>query len=232
MIIALINMQQIVHELPQGRLSIRITQSSRSGGTNTDQIIGSHHDDWVKFSARFSFLRRSDGKLYESLLNNSQIQKLHPILNISQIIGTLDLLPSESSFLHTETKLCLCVVWTKQNQVNESKKEIQGHKIMVKIPEKICQPEPETNQQIIELIHLLAFYKQHIDNLKMQWSREASREGLMEDAQNSMIPVKDPNRILRLRLSSMDWLSFSDYGKVHGYDKYYKEFKSCKDMAT
>jgi hypothetical protein len=227
---------QSIHELASGSLTIQVNENQNQTQTDNSGI-----------NVSLSFLRHSDGKLFELSINESKILDLHKIFetDASLILGILENQPSELNFisdndlpplyLHTEEHAHVIdqqdikleyvdIVWIFTQTVTlGSLKKSKDHHVPIRIPEKMHPPG--SNQQIIELNRLLACYKQRVDDLEMSWTLRHNLEG-----QGQMIPKTD--RIHRLAIDDMDWLSRSHYGKVMGLDKYYIQFKNTDDMAN
>lgn len=119
------------------------------------------------------------------------------------------------------TSKIIDVVWIftqirSRPQVTQQKSK--DYPISIHIPEK--QYPPGSNQQFIELNRLLTCYKQRITDLESSWTHRMDF--------SYYLPIQ--NNLLKLTLSDMEWLSFSNYGKITGLNKYYKQFKSIDDM--
>ncbi len=232
---------QSVHELTSGSLTIQANESKLN--------------DLINISISLSFLRHSDGKLFERFLDDKEIQDLHQIFfDTTLILDILEKQPSSLKFicadtdihppLYAETKEAtdateaieavsctektqniksenIDIIWTfTQARAHGLLKKSKDYLVSIRIPEKIYPPG--SNQQIIELNRLLTCYKQRVDDLEMTWTTKYNLEC-------GMIPIQNQTR--QLTIEDMEWSSFSNYGKVTGLNKYYKQFKNSEDMA-
>lgn len=239
------NPLQTTHELASGSLTINATECK--------------NNDLINITITLSFLRHSDGKLFECSLDDDEIQNLHQIFfDTTLILDILEHPPSSLNCVHINTDSnsdpdpplytegddrktyienvqnveseCINVVWIFTQAVIKThglSKKSKDYPITIRIREKVYPPCSnqqiiDSNQQIIELNRLLTCYKQRIDDLEMLWTTYC-------DLENGKIPIQ--NQFHRLTLEDMEWLSFSNYGKMTGLNKYYEQFKSSEDMA-